>query len=268
MPTTAYFVLPLASTIATIGNELAIAPAANSLNDEVDMVWRTSSLTNTYIIYDLGAALDVNTVAVLFNNLRSSDTVRVRCGTSAANTSASPTFDSNATGGNFVGYTGAKNADAKTKTLCQLPATYNARYWRVDIIATGHPDGYVQASRIMFGLATVPGMECDLNATRFFDENSVVYTGPGYTDVDEYQPNPGWKMGFSNLDGTIWRDTFFPFLMKVGINKKCVLFVMQPGLPASWQNEMMYGRFKDRIEGEQRAYNGWWLEMSITSIGL
>jgi hypothetical protein len=59
-------------------------------------------------------------------------------------------------------------------TLCQTLATYNARQWRVDITAASNVDGYVQASRIMFGHATVPGTGANPSATRLFDENSVV----------------------------------------------------------------------------------------------
>lgn len=258
-----YLCLPLAATTATIGSELAIAPAINALNDEYAMVWRTTALTNTYVILDLGSAVAVDTAAVLFSNLRSSDTVRVRSGTSAANTTAAPTSDFST-----AAYSGAKNADARTQTICNLPETITARYWRIDITATSHPDGFVQVGRIVLGQSVDFGHEMDLEATRIMKENSVNYEGPGYMDVDEYMNYSGWAVTMSLIDGTLWRDTVFPFLLKIGVNRRCVLFVPQPLVPTSYQNEVVYGRMTKLIEAQQRVYNGWWCDIAIMGIGL
>lgn len=258
-----YFCLPMAASVTTVGNELAIAPTSNALNDEYALVWRTSSLTNTFVVLDLGSAQSVDTVALIFNNLRSTDTVRVRSGTTAANTTAAPISDTT-----FNAFTGSKNPDARTQTICDLPATYSARYWRIDITATGHPDGFVQVARILIGMSVYMAEGMDIDASRIMKENSVSYEGPAYQDVDEYMNYSGWSCTMSLIDGTLWRDTVFPFLLKVGVNRRCVLFVPQPLVPTTWQNEVVYGRMTKLIEGQQRVHNAWWCDISIMGIGI
>lgn len=260
-----YFCTPLTVALGTVPSANAANPGSNMLNDEPDLVWRSATgTTSTHITIDASSqAVDV--VALLFTNLRSTDTIRVRGYTSQANATAGGATGlvAGSDSGTVVAYTGA--AGHSTKTVVKYSAPISAAFWRIDITATGHSDGYIEVARLLLGSSVELGVGMDQRAARMIDDRSVVYSGPGYDDVDEYPSLPGWRVTFSWVSDTTWRDTFFPFLVTAGL-KKCVLFVPEPDFPAYAQNEIVYGRFRDKIEGEHPTHNGWTCELTIFSI--
>lgn len=260
---TAYLALPYRATITAVGNQLSTSPASNALNEIPQLAWRSSGLSNLFVVLDLGSAQVVEVAALLFSNLRATDTIRVRgAGTEAAVT-ASPAIDQT-----FNAFSGSKASDISTKAIMHLTGTLanrTQRFWRFDITATSHPDGFISVGRIMLAQGTDYGNGFQLNATRMFFDDSIIFEGPGYVDVDAYPTLPGWKVAFEFISATHFRDVIAPFFTRIG-RKRAVLFVPQPDQPDTWQHEVVYGYVMKDISAEQRVYDGWWHEIEIKSL--
>lgn len=134
------------AAILTAGNETAGLPDDNLQTDQPGEVWRTSDLTDLYLEIDFGAAQDVTLIALLFHNLTSSATWRVRGATTQANLTASPGYDSTpmaAWNANWPSDTDPVHA------LLHLSAAESYQFWRIDITDGGNPDGYIEAGRVI-----------------------------------------------------------------------------------------------------------------------
>ena len=77
----------------TATNEDASMPATNLQKKQPGDLWQTEDLTSIQLDFDRGSAKPLNLVALLFTNLTSSATWRVRVDVSD-NTFASPDYDS------------------------------------------------------------------------------------------------------------------------------------------------------------------------------
>lgn len=84
---------PYSATI-TAASAASTMPASNLNLAQPTDVWRSTSLTSQYIVADLGSAKAVDTIALMFTNLTSAATMRIRGATSQANLTASPGYDS------------------------------------------------------------------------------------------------------------------------------------------------------------------------------
>jgi len=112
-------------------------PAANIQNGRLSKRWRSTSPTAQTIVFNLGSAMTVDTVAVLGHNLESSAAITIEAHTS----------DSWA-----------------TPALSAISLTYNAdtilqywgsaavfQYWRFTLDDATNSDGYVEAGRLWLG---------------------------------------------------------------------------------------------------------------------
>jgi hypothetical protein len=254
------FIEPLKPTIATVATEAAGRPTTNLLNDEPGMKWRSTGVTASFVM-SVPAGSQIDSVALLWSNLRATDTVRLRAANSAANTTTSPLYDS----GNVAAFSGVKASGFQTKTIFLLPTTRTETHWRIDITATGHPDGYVEASKFVIGKKFTTTHEMDYNCKQVLKNQSLITEGPGYEDVDEYKALPGWIASFSYIPMGTWRDSFYPFLLRAG-NHKSILFIPEPATPTTWQQEIVFGRIKVDVAGECLHYDGWKVELTILSL--
>lgn len=97
MAETPFFVIPTDLGTITTGNERANRPAAHL--DEFyyrGMVWQSNGNANLWVRCDLGAAADIDFVAVLNANATPSTTIRVRLGDSQAEVDGPADYDSTA----------------------------------------------------------------------------------------------------------------------------------------------------------------------------
>jgi hypothetical protein len=127
----------------TAGSSLAGLPVFNLVNDQLSKVWRTvNGVTETYILIDLGAAYDIDVVALVATNLNTDATMRVRMSLSNPAATGSLVYDveSNAYVDEFVGM-------AVRLTTEQV----NARYIRIDINNAGL--SYLQVGRLVIQTA-------------------------------------------------------------------------------------------------------------------
>jgi hypothetical protein len=252
----ALFVRPLPFVAATTSPAPLIGSVANMNIDLPGMVWRFG-LTTPYFIIDLGAnAVAYDTVALAGCNLRAGDTVQIRTGTTNTGT------------GNYAGtalpaWTGSKADTSTADAIFRLGAVRTERYVRVDIVATSHPDGFVQVQRAIVG-KSISTLGIDFNAEQKFDDQSVVTVGPGYVSVDEYDVLISWKFSTGWISEVSYRTEWFPMLQNVG-NRRGLLFIPDDSTPSNWQTDAVYGRIVGAVTGKAESFNGWRFEGTISA---
>lgn len=252
------FVRPLPFTAATTSPAPSAGSVANLNNDQPGLAWRYG-LTSPYVIIDLGASgPSYNYVALFGSNLRATDTVQVRTGTTNTGTGG---YAGTAT----VAYTGTKDADATTTSIIKLPTARFERYVRIDLAAPSHPDGFVQFSRLVIGNAiNTDGIE--IGAQHGFETQSVITTGPGYRSVDAYYSLDSWKISTSWIDATVWRANWAPLLRYTSAGGG-LMFIADDSTPATWQTDAIFGFMGVTPVGSWEAYNKLRFETKITAYG-
>jgi hypothetical protein len=244
-----YMLLPSAVTL-TSSSAQAVAPVTNLLTDEPAMVWRSTSTTAT-ITFTTIAAID--TIALIGCNLRSTDTVRVRAGTTSAVTG----YDSTA----LPAWSGAKADWLTAKSILRLSAPLTYTYWQIDIAAPSHPAGYVEVQRLAVGTAlTHIGVEanCEL---QFLDQSTITQ-GAAWQSYEKYPVVPAWKVSFPMITDTTFMTTWFNFLGLAG-QTRGILFVPDAQTPGYLQNMAVFGTFSSSNTGKHPLHDIWSLEMSI-----
>ena len=78
----ARFIEPLGFAVVT-ANQHAYNGAVNLANNYPALVWRSNNLTAISLIVDLGADARYDSVSLIGSNLRITDTVQVRTGTTS-----------------------------------------------------------------------------------------------------------------------------------------------------------------------------------------
>ena len=137
---------------------------ANLQTIQPSEVWRASDLSNAFVTVDLGAQSTVNLVAMLYTNLSSAATWRVRgASTSAAAVTAAPDYDTSA-------ITAWPQTDLGDWDFVHAINWFGAspqtlRYWRVDLIDAANADGHIQAGRLYIDDAWQPGANIDFGWT-------------------------------------------------------------------------------------------------------
>lgn len=127
--------------------------------------WRTANLTSQYVILDLGAAKAVDLVALMYTNLTSAATWRVRAGSTAA--------VSDWDGGTVTAWAGSVQNVPAPHALLRLSAAQTYRYWRIDLTDAANPDGFFQAGVAVLASAFQPARNYAYGAGRGFNDLSV-----------------------------------------------------------------------------------------------
>ncbi|MGK2911223.1 MAG: hypothetical protein ACSLE1_15690 [Sphingobium sp.] len=203
-----------------------------------------------------------DTVALIGSNLRATDTIRIRSANSAAATSATPLYDS----GTNAAWTAPKPSLATAKSILKLPAARTDAFIRIDITATGHPAGYVQAQRLLFGKAiTTDGVDASYEIG--FEDQSVPYSGPGWQAFDEYPVLMTAKAKMSWLSDLAFRADWADFLQVVG-QKKAFLFVPFVEAPDRIQTEAMFATITSKVSVPRPNSDNWIVELAMRSLAL
>lgn len=166
---------PYLATI-TAASAAASMPATNLNKVQPSDVWRSTSLSSQYIEIDLGGAKAVNLAALLFTNLTSAATIRIRAATSQANLTAAPGYDPGTTNPAWAGAT--QNVD-RPHTLSFLAAAQTYRWWRFDLTDAANPAGYFEAGRVFLANAFQGTRNYSYGAGRGFNDLSTVKDGFG-----------------------------------------------------------------------------------------
>lgn len=160
--------------------------AAYLLHDEPGLVWRSTGLSGQFLRVNLSDAWD--TIALMGSNLRATATIRVRAGASSAATDAASGAPLDIT---FNAHTG-KMKRTGAMSFHKLNAPVNHPWVRIDITDAGNPDGYLQASRLVFGKA----IECD----GIDNGAEVSYENRSTSNLLRFKTTPTWKMTFSGIE--------------------------------------------------------------------
>lgn len=254
-----YLVIPEPFTVKAVGSQLTTASAANLASNEAACVWRSAGLTDTYVVVECNQPVD--TIALMFGNLRPTDTVRIRAAPTQNGTTTAPTYDS----GTFPASTGTPSSVYTSKTVHSLPAATTTQFWRIDISAPAHPDGYVEMSSLVMGKKVQLGQGIGWDAVKFVTDNSLAAAGPNYTTYQEYPRVTGWRVSCDFIPDALWYNSIEPLLVRAGKTMP-LLFVPKPYRPDLFTSDVVYGQITSDLSGECKFSDGWYLEMTITSL--
>lgn len=131
-------------------SEIATLPASNVQQPHVAQKWYTAAgVTAAYVIFDLGAALACDLVALLGTNLTPTGTVRVRA------SDADPTVV-----GTLLRDTGVLTGAAKARygAIYKAFTSATARYWRIDFSDPAVAEGNLRIGRVFLGPSWTPSV--------------------------------------------------------------------------------------------------------------
>lgn len=253
---TAIFMKALPFTVVA-ATESAIDPAINANNDIASMVWRSTN-TSPYIIVDLGPnPVSYDTVAIIGSNLRATDLIQIRTGTTSGGTgSLSPPAE--------PAYSGTRPEGYSSKSVYQLPSTRTERYVRIDFVATGHPEGAVSAQRIVIG-KKLTTLSFDYGAEQSFVDPSTITSINGADLITKVAARPRWKISISYLAASAWRNEWVGFLATVGKTQP-ILFVPNAEDTASYQSEVIYGRIRSEASAKIPSNTLRMVELTIEAL--
>lgn len=132
------------------GNWSASLPLANLQDRRLSKVARSTNAlaASTQFDVDLGVARAIRVIAIPKHSISSTGTVRVR-GSNTAGVFTSPVYDSTALAAWPVGVTAEDTEGMNLAFILALGAAQTARYWRVEVVDTANPAGYIDIARII-----------------------------------------------------------------------------------------------------------------------
>lgn len=170
------------AALLSTDSELASLPASNVQHEHVARKWYTAAgVTAAYVIFDMGASVACDVLALLGTNLTPTGTVRVRASDADPAVTGSLLLDTGAlTGSAKAGYGAVYKQFASTA----------ARYWRLDLSDAAVAEGQLRIGRVFLGpswTTTVPQL-FDWSITD--EDPSMVdesYGGQQYADEKDHR---------------------------------------------------------------------------------
>ncbi|MCG8596121.1 MAG: hypothetical protein MI785_17410 [Kiloniellales bacterium] len=129
-------------------------PVGNLQTQQPGEAWRSTAVAGDAVEADLGAAAEVDLIALLYTNAASAATWRVRAAAVQPDLVAAPGYDS----GSLPVWpaAGLETWPFVHAILWLGAAVQSFRWWRVDYADLGNPDGYLQAGRLYIAKAWQP----------------------------------------------------------------------------------------------------------------
>lgn len=156
---------PYSATVNAQSSEVSGMDADNLLLPYPSDVWRTTGDTAEHVIIDLGSAKAVNLIALMFTNLTSAATWRVRAGTTTSVTN----YDSTA----VTAWAGATENVDRPHAMLFLSSAQTYRYWRIDLADSANPDTFIEAGRVILANAFQGSRNYSYGAGRGFNDLST-----------------------------------------------------------------------------------------------
>ncbi len=251
---TAFLSRPLDFTVSSSGNASSVCLPIHANDDDPTMVYRSASTSASYVILDMGSAASYDSVSVIGSNLRASDTIRVRTGSSNTGVGG---YDSTA----LAAFTGFKDSNTKTKSIFRIGSTTTNRYVRIDFTSGGHPDGYVEVQRFVVG-PSIEFIGITRDAGQSFEDPSISYSGPGFTKFDRHATMPSWKVKTAHISDTDYRQKWRPFFTAVGQNVP-IVFTPRVDEADKIQSECVFGCISSAPKTDTTR-DRWNIELNIT----
>lgn len=232
------------AAMVTASSEEGLLTADHVQTYRPDQVWRATGATAEYIVWDFGEDIVVEALALVAHNLSSSATLRLRLGTSEANVTAAPGYDSGTVSAWPVS---GKPAELDWQSYFSLLLAANAvgyRYGRLDIADATNTDGYVQAGRLFVGPAFVPAINIDLNPTlSLISSDEAGRSAFGHTFGDNRGPAARvLQLPMSAVDEDEMGDELFELQRYCGLAKDFA-FCLNPAATTRFHRYSMQARF-------------------------
>lgn len=143
-------------SFGTVGSAAASMPATNLQTHQPGERWRATNLGAAYFTLDLGAAREIDLIALLYTNATSAATWRIRAAATEAGTVSAPDYDSTAI--SLWPTTGLGDWPYVHAFEWLGGASETRRWWRIDIDDSGNPDGFFDAGRLYLAKAWQPSV--------------------------------------------------------------------------------------------------------------
>lgn len=250
----------LTSSMVT-GTAVTAGSLANLVSNRVGLVARWSSAAGTKTInIDLGSAKTVGVVAALWSNLRSTDKVRIKAGTSSG---GSQTYDSGEIG---AWYSTVKKTSAGTKSMLVLPSPISARYWTIELIVktSALPEGYTELSRIFLGERIE--FSVDYTTIDMLDDDRGGVDRSDYgEDIEDVRRvsfgwRPRWRYGSQAEMLSAHR-----LLVMRGSTKPILFCPMTADIAADAQDLIAFGKLRSPARTASAVYDIWEMSFEIYS---
>jgi len=254
------------SLIDSAGASNATFPKANLINNDYGRVGRTTSgaVMNYNWDYDLGVARPVDTIAVLWHNLRSGDTINIFGGTAQG---GSDVYNS----GVLPAITGTSNRDTPgpAKFLLTPSSTPTARYWRVrfGVVGTAHPDGFVQASRLFIGKRTIFQIGPQRAELGGVDLNQKIQleNGEERASEDSLLIRPTAQLDLRYAKETEMAEVLGKYTL--GLGTSLPMMVVPDLTAAALQDMIVFGRPDAVMSLQSEIYDVWQFQARVRSLG-
>lgn len=167
--------------LLTTDSELASLPASNVQHGHVARKWHTAAaVKSAYLVFDMGASVACQLLAVIGSNLTASATLRLRASDADSGATSSLLLD-----------TGTLNSTAKTGYGASYHDFTNttARYWRLDL-ADATVDDNLQVGRVFLGPRWAPSSNQEYGWSVQVRDPSVIdraYAGQRYANTKPQQ---------------------------------------------------------------------------------
>lgn len=223
----AYLVSPHLSDAATITaiNEATSLEASNLQILDPTEKWRTTSLSNMYVVLQFPAAVSLDFILALYTNATSNTTWRIRAAASEANLTASPSYDS----GNITFWPNGSDLSQFTEThgwkVLTTPQSYV--WWRIDFTDATHPDGYFEVGRLMLGKGFSPAIDIPVGweVTPAREESTLVRSAGGGSVVRQSPRFRDLSFTWTKLTKTEAFGTLAELARQVGMSTDVAAFV-------------------------------------------
>lgn len=170
------------STI-TYSTQTTLYEAENIVTTNTKQGWRSTTDGASYVVFDLGSAMDVDCIGFKNHNLTSGATIKIQG--NATDSWGSPSVDVTLTWRDcetiFEGFTGG-----------------SYRYWRFYVDDTGNADGYIEVGTLYIGeVFNMPGMSPTIEFV--WNNNSYVeYSTSNQAFGDTRETWMGYNVEFPN----------------------------------------------------------------------
>ena len=162
-------------------------PVTNVLDSRLSRIFKTSSNTTATIVFDVGSAVTVTSVAIANHNI-SSGVTTLKVQGNATDAWGAPSVDETLT----------YSSGIITKQF--TGGSY--RYWRINIVDAGNSDGYISLGRVgLYDSFTLPDISPSVGHTRNSNSvKSISVSGQSYLDKRYF--NSIYSVRFPKLSHT------------------------------------------------------------------
>lgn len=134
-----------ANTVLTVSSEHSNFRSSKLKNVQPTEIWRSANLSPVSLVMDFGTSIDFSVVALMYTNLTSAATWRIRIADSEAALTTTPTHDSTVI--SFWPTANLTDWD-RVSGYYVLPSALSGQWLRIDLVDGANLDGYMQAGRL------------------------------------------------------------------------------------------------------------------------